>query len=465
MQITKLSRLSEAENLFADSPINITTEGKRHLGAALGTEEFKFSYIDQKVSEWCIRLRKLSDIAKSQPHVAYSAYIHGEQHRYTYFLRTLENIGENLKALDKVLEEVFIPTIFGRDITAEEREILSLQVKEGGLGLRKISANAAITYQTSKSITAPLKSKIVSQSHNFPTEEEVASARLTTMQHVHNDQAAHANNVINQQPVELQRKLKQISEPVASSWIGALPLSQYGFNLNRGEFQDALAMRYNKPLKNIPANCPCGKKFSTTHALSCTNGGFIHARHDNVRDFEAQLLKIVCNDVETETMLQPVTNRNFERSANVSEEARLDVRARGFWRQGQNAFFDVRITNETCQSQRDSTINSILRKHEMEKKRQYNQRVIEIEQGTFTPLIFTTSGAMGHECHKFHKALAEKISLKKDEQYTEIIRYICVHISFMVLKATLLCVRGSRSLKRNMEYGEDFSQTLLELGC
>ena len=101
----------------------------------------------------------------------------------------------------------------------------------------------------------------------------------------------------------------------------------------------------------------------------------------------------------------------------------------------------------------------------MEKKRQYNQRVIEIEQGTFTPLIFTTSGAMGHECHKFHKALAEKISLKKDEQYSEIIRYIRIHLSFMVLKATLLCVRGSRSLKRNLDYGEDFSQTLIELGC
>ena len=84
------------------------------------------------------------------------------------------------------------------------------------------------TYQTSKSITAPLKSKIVSQSHNLPTEEEVARARLTTMQHVHNDQATHADNVRNQQPVELQRKLKQISEPGASSWIGALPLSQYG---------------------------------------------------------------------------------------------------------------------------------------------------------------------------------------------------------------------------------------------
>ena len=63
--------------------------------------------------------------------------------------------------------------------------------------------------------------------------------------------------------------------------------------------------------------------------------------------------------------------------------------------------FDVRITNETCDSQRTSAVQTILRKHETEKKRQYNQRVIEIEHGTFTPLVFTTFGAMGQECDKF----------------------------------------------------------------
>jgi hypothetical protein len=31
----------------------------------------------------------------------------------------------------------------------------------------------------------------------------------------------------------------------------------------------------------------------------------------------------------------------------------------------------------------------------MEKKRAYNKRVIEIEQGVFTPLVFGTNGAMG----------------------------------------------------------------------
>ena len=43
---------------------------------------------------------------------------------------------------------------------------------------------------------------------------------------------------------------------------------------------------------------------------------------------------------------------------------------------------------------------------ENEKKRMYNQRVTDIEEGTFTPLIFTTTGGMGEECEKYHGRLS-----------------------------------------------------------
>ena len=43
--------------------------------------------------------------------------------------------------------------------------------------------------------------------------------------------------------------LEQLSEPGASSWVGALPLKEQGFNLNKSEFNDALCLRYNKQLK------------------------------------------------------------------------------------------------------------------------------------------------------------------------------------------------------------------------
>ena len=48
-----------------------------------------------------------------------------------------------------------------------------------------------------------------------------------------------------------------------------------------------------------------------------------------------------------------------------------------------------------------------------EKKRKYNPRATEIEQGTFTPLVFTTTGGMADECLRYHSRLAELLSAKK----------------------------------------------------
>ena len=174
-------KYNEAEDLFKESPINITVDGKRHLGAALGTEVYKTTYIDEKVAEWCKRLEKLATIAKSQPHAAYAAYTHGEQHRYTYFMRTLQNINENMQPVDRVLEEQFLPALFGRELTDGDRELLALPVKEGGLGIRRIHENATLNYHTSKNITAPLINQIVLQSDELPSDEKVHKARTEAM--------------------------------------------------------------------------------------------------------------------------------------------------------------------------------------------------------------------------------------------------------------------------------------------
>ena len=81
----------------------------------------------------------------------------------------------------------------------------------------------------------------------------------------------------------------------ASSWLNALD-----FQLNKEEFRDALRLRYNMKLDNLPTYCPCDKRFSVSHALDCKKGGFIHERHDNIKDTLTKLLFRVCLDVESE---------------------------------------------------------------------------------------------------------------------------------------------------------------------
>ena len=82
------------------------------------------------------------------------------------------------------------------------------------------------------------------------------------------------------------------------------------------------------------------------------------------------------------------------------------------------------------------------------KKRMYASRVMEVEQATFTPLVFTTTGDIAPECQVYHKRLAELLSIKKGEDYSTGMSWIRTKISFAILRTSLLCLRGSRSLRR-----------------
>ena len=70
---------------------------------------------------------------------------------------------------------------------------------------------------------------------------------------------------------------------------------------------------------------------------------------------------------------------------------------------------------------------------------------MNIEHGTFTPLVFSVSGGMGKECSMFHKHVAERLAIKTGERYEKIISTIRCKLSFLILKLALMCVRGSRS--------------------
>ena len=77
-------------------------------------------------------------------------------------------------------------------------------------------------------------------------------------------------------------------------WLTVLPTSQDHFDLTAQEFRNALALRYRKPLLNIPSGCDgCGTPFSLDHALVCRKGGLITQRHDEVRGAVGDLAALV----------------------------------------------------------------------------------------------------------------------------------------------------------------------------
>ena len=187
---------------------------------------------------------------------------------------------------------------------------------------------------------------------------------------------------------ENQRHLSNIAqEKGVSNCLKAYPISDQEYHLNKQQFWDCVYLRYGWRLINIPSTCSCRSKMTIQHAMSRKKGGFSTIRHNDLRDLITNLLTEVCKDVDIEPQLLPVTGETFDnRTANTSNEVRVDIKSRGFWVRGQQTFFDVRVFDPNANRYLNKALPQCYIQYEKEKKRQYNDRVLEIYPGSFTPL-------------------------------------------------------------------------------
>ena len=86
----------------------------------------------------------------------------------------------------------------------------------------------------------------------------------------------------------------------------------------------------------------------------------------------------------------------------------------------ERTFLDVRVFHPNSSSYLNSSPEQLYLQHEREKKRVYNDRVLQVEKGSFSPLIFSTTGGMGPEATRYHKRVAELIYSKRGEKYSDV---------------------------------------------
>ena len=436
--------LQRAEEAFAGEGVQITAEGERHIGAPLGSEDFKTEFVSRKVTNWTNDVVELAAIANEEPQCALSAYNTGLSQRWTFLQRTVEGISHLFQPLEDAIRNQLIPSFVGRQVSDLERRMLALPYRHGGLGIRNPVLTADCEYKSSVEVTAELTNLIRRQETDLRLlDADTVKERKKQLSADKETALKNEKQAISAALDAKQRKMFECAgEKGASSWLSALPLRKYGYVLNKQEMRDAIRLRYGWHIPETPAFCGCGKRNSFDHIFVCKKGGYVNMRHNAVRDMEAKLMRKVCSDVKVEPMLIPT---DAERATcTTAERARLDVSGRGVWSQYERSFVDIAVTHPTAESHVGKKMDKLYREFEQAKKRKYLDRVINTERGTLTPLIFSTTGGMGPECSRFNKRLAELISVKRGEVYSHVMRHVRTRLRFALLRASLIAIRGTR---------------------
>ncbi len=71
------------------------------------------------------------------------------------------------------------------------------------------------------------------------------------------------------------------------------------------------------------------------------------------------------------------------------------------------------------------------------------------EHATFTPLVMSATGGMGCAATTFYKRLASMIAEKRGTAYAVTLNWIQCRLSFALLRASIMAIRGARSSRHH----------------
>ena len=180
------------------------------------------------------------------------------------------------------------------------------------MGVRNPIKTAKIAYTTSRAGTRNIVDAIKGKmefslpDHNDLMSDAMANMHTTLQQQ--DEVILHSTLANSELNAKTRRAIQQAVEGKTSSWLTALPIAHHHFDLSATEFRDALALRYNRPLLNMPANCDgCGAATSLEHALDCKKGGLVTQCHNEVQDVIGDLasVEVVKEPVVQEAKVYP----------------------------------------------------------------------------------------------------------------------------------------------------------------
>ena len=434
----------EAEAKFSNLGVKVVT-GNRFLGGFVGDLSDQNSYVTSKVQKWVGHIKVLSDVATAQPQLAYAAFTKSLQHEWAFLMRVVPDCGPLFQELEHAIHHYFLPTVFGVEISTAERNLFALPLRFGGLGVSNPVLMAPSLLDSSVRSTVTLAHSIVGAT-TFELDahlETVSNARTYHHKHMDTIYTNEFDRLLPSFDSSQQRTILRAREQHISSWLSVMPVEKSQFDLSAQEFRDGLALRYRKPLLCLPPCCDgCGALFTIEHALDCRIGGLVGRRHNEVRDAFGDLAALMWSPVVKE----PVVS---DGSGGILEPLVADLCVRGVWQPQTEALFDIRVVDTDAWSYCGRTPIAVLCSAEVEKKRKYSL-ACQSRCASFTPLCVSVDGLLAPEARFFVQRLSDNLSMKWEQPFGVVSSWVRARLSFAILRAALLCVRGSRTKWRSL---------------
>ena len=134
------------------------------------------------------------------------------------------------------------------------KELLSLNPKDGGLGIENPKSIAASQYKASIQKTKIHTEAIKKQEMSMRQESSEGKTEKEIEQQYRREQNNKRKERIEclQIPEHLVRCVAQARDTKASNWLNALPLKEPNLDMNKNQFSDALCLGYNQQIRTYP---------------------------------------------------------------------------------------------------------------------------------------------------------------------------------------------------------------------
>ena len=153
----------------------------------------------------------------------------------------------------------------------------------------------------------------------------------------------------------------------------------------KSDFWDAVHLRYGLPLKRLSSHCGCYKPYNVQHAIPCKKGRFVTLRHNELRGNIAEMLE-VSSDVKVDLAL---SRKKLKETSLTKLDLTLAPEHFGLEdREHSSTLQHLIPTLNVAKAKPCENVMKLTNK----KKRE------NVEQGTFTPVMFSATRGTGREC-------------------------------------------------------------------